>query len=109
MYTYTYLQDPPADIKLSVTAEVEGRNLNHLAKFIEMQVRMYASLLVLRYLVCWYFGTYVAFAMVLYCTVLSLQIHRTIRRKHTLPSRKARFKPLLPSQIPHPRDTKVSY
>ena len=36
------MQDPPADIKLSVTAEVEGHNLNHLAKFIEMQVRQYA-------------------------------------------------------------------
>ena len=59
---YLYLQDPPADIKLSVTAEVEGRNLNHLAKFIEMQVCqsasiMVVSLLVFWYLWCFYYGT----------------------------------------------------
>ena len=51
---YLCLQDPPADIRLSVTAEVEGRNLNHLAKFIEMQVCQSASIMVVSLLVFWY-------------------------------------------------------
>jgi hypothetical protein len=41
-------------------------------------------------------------------TIVSLQLHKTVQKKHTLPNCKARFKPFLPPQVSPNRSENVS-